>query len=75
MRGIEWSSDELKEFSNKSSETISGFGELMSYYIIGELGKSRGLDFEIKDSREIITTKLQKFKNSQRKGIFTIHYT
>jgi aspartokinase/homoserine dehydrogenase 1 len=55
----------LKEFSNKSSETISGFGELMSYYIIGELGKSRGLDFEIKDSREIITTKLQKFKNSQ----------
>ena len=55
----------LKEFSHKSSEKISGFGELMSYYIIGELGKSRGLDFEVKDSREIITTKLLKLKNSQ----------
>ncbi|MGY8945995.1 MAG: bifunctional aspartate kinase/homoserine dehydrogenase I [Flavobacteriales bacterium] len=54
----------LKEFSHKSSETISGFGELMSYYVIGELGKSRGLDFETKDSREIITTKLLKLKNS-----------
>ena len=55
----------LKEFSHKSTEKISGFGELMSYYIIGELGKSRGLDFEVKDSREIITTKLLKLKNSQ----------
>ena len=44
----------LKEFSSKSSATISGFGELMSHYIIGKLGKARKLDFQIKDSREII---------------------
>ena len=55
----------LKEFSNKSSATIAGFGELMSHHIIGKLGESRGLDFLIKDSREIITTKLVKVNNNQ----------
>ena len=55
----------LKEFSNKSSATISGFGELMSHYIIGKLGEVRNLEFQIKDSREIITTKLIKINNSQ----------
>ena len=55
----------LKEFSNKSSATISGFGELMSHYIIGKLGEIRNLEFQIKDSREIITTKLIKINNSQ----------
>lgn len=55
----------LKEFSNKSSATIAGFGELMSHYIIGKLGKSRGLNFLVKDSREIITTKLVKVNNNQ----------
>ena len=55
----------LKEFSSKSSATISGFGELMSYYIIGKLGEARKLDFQTKDSREIITTKLIKINNSQ----------
>ena len=55
----------LKEFSNKSSATIAGFGELMSHHIIGKLGESRGLDFLVKDSREIITTKLVKVNNNQ----------
>ena len=55
----------LKEFSSKSSATISGFGELMSYYIIGKLGEARKLDFQTKDSREIIITKLIKINNSQ----------
>ena len=55
----------LKEFSNKSSATIAGFGELMSHNIIGKLGESRGLDFLVKDSREIITTKLVKVNNNQ----------
>ena len=55
----------LKEFSNKSSATIAGFGELMSHHIIGKLGESRGLDFLVKDSIEIITTKLVKVNNNQ----------
>ena len=38
----------LKEFSTKTYDTISGFGELLSYYIIGKLGLQRGIRFGIK---------------------------
>ena len=55
----------LKEFSSKSYNNISSFGELISHYIIGKLGKERGLDITIKDSREIITTKLVKLGSNQ----------
>ena len=55
----------LKEFSTKTYDTISGFGELLSYYIIGKLGLQRGLDLELKDSREIITTQLIKLGSIQ----------
>jgi len=53
------------EFSTKTYDTISGFGELLSYYIIGKLGLQRGLDLELKDSREIITTQLIKLGSIQ----------
>ncbi len=55
----------LKEFSKKTYDTISGFGELLSYYVIGKLGLQRGLDLELKDSREIITTQLIKLGSIQ----------
>ena len=55
----------LKEVSTKTYDTISGFGELLSYYIIGKLGLQRGLDLELKDSREIITTQLIKLGSIQ----------
>ena len=48
----------LKEFSKKTYDNVSGFGEVLSYNIIGKICQQRGLDIEIKDSREIITTKL-----------------
>ena len=48
----------LKEFSPKTYENISGFGELLSYYIIGKLAQYKGFDVLIKDSREILTTNL-----------------
>ena len=50
----------LKEISSKTEYKISGFGEILSHYIIGKIGQLKGLDIFIKDSREIITTKLRK---------------
>ena len=38
---------------------------MLSYYIIGKLGLQRGLDLELKDSREIITTQLIKLGSIQ----------
>ena len=55
----------LKEFSSKTYDNISGFGELISHYIIGEFGIESGLDITLKDSREIITTKLLKLGSNQ----------
>jgi aspartokinase/homoserine dehydrogenase 1 len=55
----------LKEFSPKTYENISGFGELLSYYIIGKLAQYKGFDVMIKDSREILTTKLIKLGSNQ----------
>ena len=55
----------LKEFSPKTYENISGFGELLSYYIIGKLAQYKGFDVLIKDSREILTTKLIKLGSNQ----------
>ena len=55
----------LREFSSKTYDMISGFGELLSYYIIGKLGIQRGMDVILKDSREIITTHLFKFGSIQ----------
>ena len=48
----------LKEFSEKTYDNVSGFGEILSYNIIGKLCQQKGLNIVIKDSREIITTKL-----------------
>ena len=55
----------LKEFSSKTYNNISGFGELLSYQIIGKISQTRGFDSIIKDSREIITTKLIKLGSVQ----------
>ena len=45
----------LKEITPKTMATISGFGELLSSYIISEVAK-QDLNATYKDSREIITT-------------------
>ena len=55
----------LKEFSSKTYNNISGFGELLSYQIIGKISQKRGFDSITKDSREIITTKLIKLGSVQ----------
>ena len=59
----------LKEISSKTDCIISGFGEILSHYIIGKIGQHRGFDILIKDSREIITTKLRKIN-----GIIQVDY-
>ena len=55
----------LKEFSEKTFDSVSGFGEVLSHYIIGKICQQRGLNVQIKDSREIITTKLIKIGRKQ----------
>ncbi|CAM1355771.1 bifunctional aspartate kinase/homoserine dehydrogenase I [Tenacibaculum halocynthiae] len=45
----------LKEVTPKTMATISGFGELLSSYIISEVAKNN-LDATYKDSRELIRT-------------------
>ncbi|MBL6649309.1 MAG: bifunctional aspartate kinase/homoserine dehydrogenase I [Flavobacteriaceae bacterium] len=55
----------LQEFSPKTYNNISSFGELLSYKIIGKLFQNRGIDSILKDSREIITTKLIKLGSVQ----------
>ncbi len=44
----------LSELSEKTSAVISSFGELLSSYIISEAAKVKGLDIQLKDSRDII---------------------
>jgi len=44
----------LSELSEKTAAVISSFGELLSSYIITEAAKVKGLDIELKDSRDII---------------------
>jgi aspartokinase/homoserine dehydrogenase 1 len=46
----------LSELSTKTEAIISGYGELLSSYIIGESARSRGLDVLNKDTRELIQT-------------------
>ena len=55
----------LKEFSEKTYDSVSGFGEVLSYNIIGKICQQRGLNVQIKDSREIITAKLIKIGRKQ----------
>ncbi len=44
----------LSELSEKTAAVISSFGELLSSYIITEAAKVKGLDIQLKDSRDII---------------------
>ena len=46
----------LSELSTKTEAIISGYGELLSSYIIGESARSQGLDVLNKDTRELIQT-------------------
>ena len=55
----------LKEFSEKTYDSVSGFGEVLSHNIIGKICQQRGLNVQIKDSREIITAKLIKIGRKQ----------
>ena len=55
----------LKEFSPKTYNNISGFGEILSYQIIGKISQKRGFGSIIKDSRDVITTKLIKLGSVQ----------
>jgi len=53
----------INELSNKTSDKIVSFGELFSSYIIAEAMKSNGLDTELKNSQELITTN-EDFSNA-----------
>lgn len=46
----------LSEFSSRTSDTILGFGELLSAYIIAEVLKREQASTTYKDSRELIKT-------------------
>ena len=48
----------VNELSPKTEAVISGYGELLSSYIIGESARSKGLDVVNKDTRELIQTTL-----------------
>lgn len=46
----------INELSNKTSDKLVSFGELISSYIIAEAMKSRGMDVVRKNSQELIVT-------------------
>ncbi len=46
----------LSELSPKTESVISGFGEMLSSFIIAEAAKVKGLDMVLKDSRDYIIT-------------------
>lgn len=46
----------IEEITNKTSDKLLSFGELLSAYIIAEYFKYENLDCEYKDSRELIKT-------------------
>ena len=46
----------LSELSSKTTDMISGYGELLSSFIIYEAAKNRGMDIRYGDSRDLIRT-------------------
>lgn len=50
----------LNELSTKTEAVISGFGEMLSSFIIAETAKSRGLDLVLEDSRNLIVRTADK---------------
>lgn len=54
----------IGEITNKLSDKIVSYGELLSSYIIGEYFKSQGIDCAYKDSRELIITGITNGRTS-----------
>ena len=46
----------INEFSNKTNDKVSSFGEILSSYIISEAMKDRNLNASFKNSQELIVT-------------------
>ncbi|HLT53840.1 MAG TPA: aspartate kinase, partial [Flavobacteriaceae bacterium] len=46
----------INELSNKTSDKLVSYGELLSSYIIAETMKARGIDCERKNSQELLVT-------------------
>ncbi len=44
----------LSELSDKTASAIASFGEMLSSYIITEAAKVKGLDIQLKDTRDLI---------------------
>ncbi len=78
----------LNELSAKTEAIVSGYGELLSYFIIGHAAKAKGISIELCDTRKLIETafkegkvvvnfertnnKIQSFFKNQNKNNFIV---